>query len=219
VDESNLHDQGGIPQRTLRQSGICDRRIELFLCPSDEAFHAPPRTDAGNLTGFPVGHTSYKGVSGANWGEDKGEGKVLNTIYKNRGANGSFDGLIEGDGAMFRADGPRRIRLTDFKDGTSQTFLIGEDQPLKNRWLSWPYANNAYGTCAIPPNVRQPDGSEFNPIDWHNTWSFRSAHPGGLHFAFADGSVQFVRNHIQLEMYRALATLNGGETVDSSLLE
>jgi prepilin-type N-terminal cleavage/methylation domain-containing protein/prepilin-type processing-associated H-X9-DG protein len=214
VEESNLYQQGGIPLKTLRQSGICDKRVALFLCPSDTAYNAPPRLDAGNLAGFPVGHTNYKGVSGANWGEDKGEGKTLNTIYKNRGANGSWDGLIEGDGAMFRADERARINLLAIHDGTSSTFLIGEDVPERNLWCSWPYANNAYGTCAVPPNVRKPDGTYYNPLFWHYTWSFRSSHPNGLQFAFADGSVRFIRSDINLAAYRALATIRGTEAID-----
>jgi len=219
VEETNLYQEGGIPGKTLRASGICDRRIALFLCPSDDAWNAPARTDAGNLDGFPVGLTNYKGVSGANWGDDKGEGRSYDLPYRNPSASGSFDGLNEADGAMFRADEPLRLRLQHISDGLSTTFLLGEDQPSKNRWCSWPYANNAYGTCAIPPNVKKPDGSEYNPLHWHYTWSFRSAHPGGLHFALADGSVCWVRNDIHLPTYRALATIRGNERVSSFDLE
>ena len=216
VEETNLYEQGGLggfPNKTLRQSGICDRRIPLFLCPSDDAWSAPARLDGGNLDGFAVGLTNYKGVSGSNWGDDKGEGKTYNIPYPNKGTNGSYDGLIEGDGAMFRADGPWRFRLQNFTDGLSNTFLLGEDQPSKNRWLSWPYGNGPYGTCAVPPNVKKPDGTEYNPLFWHYTWSFRSAHLGGLHFAFADGSVRWIRNDIDMSIYRGLATIRGNERV------
>ena len=42
--------------------------------------------------------------------------------------------------------------------------------------------------------------------------SFRSAHPTGINFAFADGSVRFISQDIALGTYRALATRAGGET-------
>jgi len=219
LEQDNLFEKGGVPQKTLLQSGICAERVQVFLCPSDEAWTAPPRTNAGNLPGFAVGHTNYKGVSGANWGADKGEGKLVATDWKNIGVNGSFDGLIEGDGIFCRNDWWRRPRLDDIKDGLSHTFLIGEDVPAKNRWLSWPYANNAYGTCAIPPNVKKPGGGEYDPFDWANVWSFRSRHPGGLQFGFADGSVRFMRSDIELRAYRALATIKGSEVVDAAQLE
>jgi prepilin-type N-terminal cleavage/methylation domain-containing protein/prepilin-type processing-associated H-X9-DG protein len=219
LEEDNLYQQGGIPNKTLAQSGIADRHVRIFICPSDGADKVKPRTDAGNVFGFPVGHTSYKGVSGANWGYDKGEGKPVPTDWPNQGTNGSFDGLIEGDGLLCRNDYQRRPRLTDAMDGMSNTFMLGEDVPAKNRWLSWPYANNGYGTCAIPPNVKKPGGGEYDPIDWANTWSFRSRHPGGLQFGFADGGVRFVRNDISLSIYRSLATTRGGEAVSVAELE
>jgi hypothetical protein len=97
----------------------------------------------------------------------------------------------------------------------SNTFLIGEDRPEKNRWCSWPYASHAYGTCAIPPNYKKPDGTDFHPLDWYNTHGFRSSHPGGLQFAMADASVRFVTNDIDLKVYRALATIRGSEVVQA----
>lgn len=213
IEQDSLYKQGRIPQTTLRQSGIADQRIGLFLCPSDSAYNAGPRTVAGNLDGFSVGHTNYKGVSGANWGDDKGERKQINTDWRNQGTNGSYDGLIQGDGMMYRSDYQRKLSFTEVDDGVSNTFMLGEDVPEKNRWCSWPYSNNAYGTCAIPPNVKRPSGGEYHPNNWHNTWSFRSRHPGGLQFAYADGSVHFISNSIALPTYRAMATISGAELV------
>lgn len=121
---------------------------------------------------------------------------------------GVDDGLEQGDGIMWRSDILRPVAARNVRDGLSQTFMIGEDLPEKNRWCSWPYANNAYGTCAIPPNFSYRD-----PNWWPNTHSFRSAHPGGLNFAMADGSVHFIEQGIALPVYRALATRAGQETV------
>jgi prepilin-type N-terminal cleavage/methylation domain-containing protein/prepilin-type processing-associated H-X9-DG protein len=216
IELDNLFRTGGIPAKTLAQSCIAADRIVLFLCPSDTAYNAPPRTDAGNLEGFPVGNTNYKGVSGANWGYDSSQNLWFPTRWKHRGTNGSYDGLNHGDGAMFRTDILEPRSLMSITDGLSNTFLIGEDIPALNNWCSWPYATHAYGTCAIPPNAVKPNGKPFNPILWYNNHSFRSRHPGGLQFAFADGSVHFVTNAINHNVYRALATIQGGEVVDSS---
>ncbi|MHB1424006.1 MAG: DUF1559 family PulG-like putative transporter [Gemmataceae bacterium] len=130
-------------------SDIAATRLVVFLCPSDTAYNAPPRTDIGNLEGFPVGN-----------------------------------------------------------------FLIDEDIPALNNWCSWPYATHANGTCAIPPNAVQANGQPFDPNDWYNNHSFRSRHPNGLQFAFADGSVHFVTNAINLDLYRGLAAIQGGEVVN-----
>jgi prepilin-type N-terminal cleavage/methylation domain-containing protein/prepilin-type processing-associated H-X9-DG protein len=213
VEQQNLQTAGGIPTRTLQQSGVAAQQITLFLCPSDGSSWNGPRRDAGNLPGFPIGLSNYKGVSGSNWGWDSGEQKWMGTDWRQRGTNGSFDGLDQGDGVMYRSDVLHAVRLLGITDGTSNTFLLGEDVAALNRWLSWPYANNAYGTCAIPPNVHRPQGGPYDPDDWPNTWSFRSRHPGGVHFALADGSVHFVSDTIDLGVYRALATVAGGEVV------
>ncbi len=219
VEEKNVYDQWGIPAQKLFARDVASLRITLFLCPSDDAFTAGPRTDAGNLEGYAVGLANYKGVSGANWGDDFDEfqqerGRIP-TDWRHRGTNGSFDGMNQGDGALFRRNLSRPVRLASITDGLSNTLLIGEDVPSRNQWVSWPYANNAYGTCAIPPNVRRPNGGEYGSWDWANTWSFRSRHLNGLNFAFADGTVRFVDNAIALDIYRALATIQGGEAIAS----
>ncbi|MCI0381157.1 MAG: DUF1559 domain-containing protein [Gemmataceae bacterium] len=212
IEQNNLYRQGGIPLKTLLASGIMDRQISLFLCPSDGHSNSGPRLDAGNLAGYPTGQTNYKGVAGANWGDDlDGDGPNIPTDWRNKGANGSFDGHAQGDGIFYRRDFLRRLRLTHIKDGTSNTFMIGEDLPLRTWWCSWPYANNAIGTCAIPPNVKKADGKDYATWNWQNNESFRSLHPGGLHFAFADGSVRFISDAIALTTYRATATIQGGE--------
>ena len=56
----------------------------------------------------------------------------------------------------------------------------------------------------------------FDSYDWYINHSFRSRHPGGLQFAFADGSVHFVNTAINLNLYRALATIQSGEVLDAS---
>lgn len=106
--------------------------------------------------------------------------------------------------------------MLQITDGTSNTFMIGEDLPALNTHCSWPYANNAVGTCAIPPNSGLGDPT-WDPKDFTRTYSFRSRHPGGLQFAFADGSVHFIHQSIALSVYRALATIQGGEVIPDDI--
>ena len=46
---------------------------------------------------------------------------------------------------------------------------------------------------------------EFNDV------SFGSMHPGGCHFAIADGSTRFVSETIDIGVYKATASRAGGE--------
>lgn len=49
----------------------------------------------------------------------------------------------------------------------------------------------------------------------HRTSNFRSAHKGGGHFLYADASVQFIDDDIDLGTYRAMSTIAGEEPVES----
>lgn len=208
LDQPALFAQTGLPNRTLYDGrDAAAATVAVFRCPS--GWMKSPRADAADLGVWnppfiPVGVTNYKGVAGSNWawGDSR---------WRHKGANGSSDGLDDGDGLFYRSDARRITRLTDILDGTSTTFMVGEDVPELNHWCSWPYANNAVGTCAIGPNARQTNGQPYDPWDWHNVYGFRSRHPGGLQFATADGSVHFVSDGIALDTYRALATIRGGE--------
>ena len=126
------------------------------------------------------------------------DSEEFHTLFPNPGANGSNDGQNDGDGILWRCDYTAGLREANVTDGLSHTFLVGEDLPEQNIWCSWPYANNAYGTCAIPPNYTYK-----NAWYWPNTSSFRSAHPGGLNFAMADASVHFIDAATDMAIYRA----------------
>lgn len=214
LDQTALYNQGEIPTKTIRASGIADRTVAIFLCPSDPSSASGARYDAGNMVehNFAVGQTNYKAVCGANWGADETQGwgpADSGTKWPNAGVNGSFDGLNHGDGILCRNDYSHPRVKQDVRDGLSNTFLFGEDVPRDDIYCSWPYTNNAYSTCAIPPNLKNvPD-----PRDWPNAQSFRSQHLGGLHFTFADGSVHFISDTIDQKLYRSLATIAGKELV------
>ena len=98
-------------------------------------------------------------------------------------------------------------------DGTSRTYLAGEDLPEKDIYCSWPYANNSYSTCAIPPNVTSQVGHNYRPDFWPNVLGFRSNHSGGVNFVYCDGSTRIIRDEIDLAVYRAMATIAGHERV------
>jgi prepilin-type N-terminal cleavage/methylation domain-containing protein len=198
---------------TLSQAvgaGLLGIQIKSLFCPSDNASTTTSlMTNRADLGGSSIGLTNYKGVSGANW-----QWGGFNIAGTGR-FSGNTNGLQFGDGIFFRGDGANKSKLTDIGDGTSNTFMVGEDLPQYNQWCSWPYSNNAVGTCAVPPNYEMPPAMAANPGNWPNTYSFRSKHTNGLQFAYADGTVHFITTGVPLVTYRAYATINGYETVPS----
>lgn len=215
LEQAELYRAAKIPRRIIRESGIFDQPLSFLRCPSDPFSRDKPFWSCGNLEGLPFALTNYQAVEGSNWGQDKSQNmEDIGSPWRHRGANGSFDGQDEGDGMMLRSGYRRPARQRDVQDGLAHTLMLGENLPEKNHWCcAWVYANNTHGTCAIPPNLDELDGAPISPGAWPNSAGFRSLHGGGLNFACGDGSVHFVANAIDLELYRSLATIAGGEQV------
>jgi len=97
-------------------------------------------------------------------------------------------------------------------DGTSNTFMAGEQIRKITRWNAWVGANAAIGSTAVRLNYKVVPA---NVEDWPHQYTFRSNHPGGANFCMADGSVKFIKTTINFNIYQALSTRGNGEIVSS----
>ncbi len=134
--------------------------------------------------------------------------------------NGPRDMFGHYEGA-FAINGTRR--LADFRDGTSQTILMGEcagrpqlwqrGQEVPNVWLSggpWASRNLLFTRGATQ------DGTAFYgpcAINCTNDREVYSFHPSGANVMFADGSVHFLQASMSIRVFAALVTRAGGEIV------
>ena len=94
------------------------------------------------------------------------------------------------------------------------------------RWIEgadwsngWPFAgydSTQYNHVA-PPNWSGTDCGTYSSIpnvpDEHAIIAARSNHPRFVNVAFGDGHVKAIKDDIDLEVWRALGTRNGGETI------
>jgi prepilin-type N-terminal cleavage/methylation domain-containing protein len=230
VEQGNLYQPGGIATSvqtpgtakvagtpTIAASSATAGVVKTYLCPADRA-SAIGQTAENTVylrTSAVVGLTNYKGVLGANWNY----GTYANGPFPNGG-----DGFWGGNGVFTLNSWQLPVRLTDIKDGTSNTFLVGEDvfnqdaaTMSKGRWYgegyAWAHSVEATLTCAIPPNAKGSNGLPVPNTDWANYHGFKSNHTGGVQFLFGDGAVRFIPDSIALGNYRAMATFAGGEVV------
>ena len=72
-----------------------------------------------------------------------------------------------------------------------------------------------FANCAQPPDWLNNANVPGGPCLQFGQWGFRSLHPGGANFAFADGSVKFIKTAINPLIYRALGTRNLAEVISS----
>ena len=76
-------------------------------------------------------------------------------------------------------------------------------------WMSWAICDTHNG-INLPLRV-----AATTPWDSVNN-GFASYHPGGCHFAMADGSVQFIGEAISQAVLRSLTTRNGVSSVTNT---
>jgi len=155
----------------------------------------------------------------------------------------AFSQMIDDDDPSIRAafGKNRGAKIRDILDGTSNTMLFAEyltGTKTDDRGLFYTVQagfsflntrltpNNAGDDILIPggcfeegdqPPVTDLPGDNLPCRTTTNVLSSsatsRSRHPGGVHILLADGSVPFVGDTIDLRVWRALATIAGGETI------
>jgi prepilin-type N-terminal cleavage/methylation domain-containing protein/prepilin-type processing-associated H-X9-DG protein len=151
--------------------------------------------------------------------------------------DGTSNTFAIGDGA----GGTPLYLVADLNDPEQPvTDLTGQFVPVEQSWSaagctdhSHPYYGSAFGVTAqygmgpdprdepmnrrpVTPTVLGVDPKGDNSSGQCYVSGFRSLHLGGCNFAFCDGSVHFVNQHIQSDVYRALSTYAGGEALSSA---
>jgi prepilin-type processing-associated H-X9-DG protein len=115
-------------------------------------------------------------------------------------------------------------RFADIKDGTSNTIAMGEIRPEcgDHSWNSWYHANSIWVATTAPINypircVGEPGWEGATDCghwrNWQTSQGFKSLHPGGAQFVFADGSTHFLSETIDYRTYQQLGDRRDGEPV------
>jgi prepilin-type N-terminal cleavage/methylation domain-containing protein len=183
--------------------------LSVALCPSLD-----PKNVSGSDPGQPNG-TVYVGIAGPKRNTACPAGAPYTTIPGTPCWSGGFANT----GVLYPMS---CIRMADIKDGTSNTLMLGElawGECASTLWVSWARGvsdggGGSYGSRNIlyPINVAKFDEKAPNIIPTNDV-SLGSNHPGGCQFTIGDGSVTFISQSIDLNLYKKLATRAGDEAV------
>ena len=111
-----------------------------------------------------------------------------------------------------------RVRMASVRDGTSHTLLFGEKYVSPTDLASFPMDSPAYDGDHLPASCRLAGPGlrlAHSPTDpLADMFSFGSWHPGGVHFAMVDGSVQFLNAEIDTKLLGSLANRRDARVVE-----
>ncbi len=208
-------------------------------------FYLPPNTVSNTLSGVicvqPGMYFCPADRVGAFWKGDQywrsrgnyvvNYGNITGNPWPTTFPNGSAPfGFLNGNPST-----PWQITLVQITDGTSNTLLMAEVLVAKddNQWdgrgdflnddgaftnhqfmtVNTPNGGTDVNQCVAAADPYMPCTNSSSGVNG----AARSRHPGGAHALFADGTVRFIANSIDINSWRALGTRDGSDTFIYSL--
>jgi prepilin-type N-terminal cleavage/methylation domain-containing protein/prepilin-type processing-associated H-X9-DG protein len=245
IEQTNIYNSinFSLPYSSFANVTCYQIQVATYNCPDDpKASQFDP-----SLNLITTVQSSYAAVIGLS--------EVFTTSYGTgpTATNAGRCGAIDSEG-LFGLD--VAFRISDARDGTSTTMLVGETSRFNNEpsgsnfnfanvahvWPGAPWTGSAVwndqrisaGAYLVPrlnanPQIGPPTCllSSSPLLSDSPNWStvprcldlgqfgFRSQHPAGAHFLFADGSVRFINSSVNIPTYRALGTRELGEIVSA----
>ena len=217
-----LNFSGDVEEQIKTTPELASAQLNSLYCPSD-------RTQGVGATG--EGLTNYGPSVGAQKtytiaSSPANCGYPGNTFGTGPVVHGNTTSLNDTSGIFSRQGYAAAIE--QILDGTSHTLAMGELIPDCNFeiwYRSWYTSQPWYVCTSIPINYNTcrdtPPGNEgllaINCYSWNSygpSAGFKSKHPGGAQFVFADASVHFISENIDYRNYQRLGCRRDGESVD-----
>jgi prepilin-type N-terminal cleavage/methylation domain-containing protein/prepilin-type processing-associated H-X9-DG protein len=192
---------------------IAGHRVETYICPSDD--------HNGTFESKKYGIVAVHNYAASNGPTEVYNNPNCSCIHPWKSYEmAPIDNLDKFAGPFTRLGVMTKAR--QITDGLSKTIFMGEVRvPCSvHARAGWAITNNGNGYCTtlIPINYdscsdEAPDACHRN-CSWNTDVGFKSAHSGGANFLFGDGSVHFIPESIDHQMYQNLGAKNDGNLVE-----
>jgi prepilin-type N-terminal cleavage/methylation domain-containing protein len=185
--------------------------VGVYLCPSETENRQTDYPESGPGAGLKYHRGSYRANAGKSTGSswfDAPDGSAL--------PSSGWRGPLTVVGVA----GLDVVRLSDIRDGTSKTLLVGEMTSITHprRRTFWAYSYTSYNASEVVAESRTIIGDydrcvaiggvgTSNPCK--RAWG--SYHPSGIQYALCDGSVRSMEKTIDINLLADLATIAGSE--------
>lgn len=208
---------------------IFRNRINLFRCPSDDAPDINDELPILNANGqqVDIAVSNYKAAAnsviragGDNFSQFfPPKIHVWAGAYPTAAIDAAADGIFS-----YHSD----TSIADITDGSSKTLAIGETVWQQGDLISgagtlyasiYDFGDYIMAAGNFPINCKDPN-AKVEIMFQQQTGCllsrevYRSQHSGGANFTLGDGSARFLSETIDLDVYRALFSIAGGEVVD-----
>lgn len=227
--------QGSVSRQVLADGDEAgEKQTPYAMCPSDPW----PRRIVGstNRPGRDTANFAQAGYSGSIGSQITHSASAACQPFV-----GYAENLPAGNEVYGRSSDPRKISgmfsyggvflsVRDVLDGTSNTIFVGEVRPdcytTSHFQYGWWFSNsngNAHASTVTPINefttCRNAQASQISnpsctdPANYNYSWGFKSYHTGGVHFLLVDGSVRFLSENIDHNLYQRLGGRADGGVV------
>jgi prepilin-type N-terminal cleavage/methylation domain-containing protein/prepilin-type processing-associated H-X9-DG protein len=182
-----------------------DYSFHRSVWPSD--FHCPPEAAAASYCGSTGSNAAAPCADYALCNGTNCPCLFVNWHFQSNGPNSLNAGY-------FDLAAKYSIKIGQVKDGTSNTIMLGEYKQ-KRPWVEggigawWTCQLGAWPVAGTQTGINWPGATHR----WGNSEAFSSHHTGGAQFAMGDGSVRFISENINLALFGAVGSINGGEVV------
>jgi len=109
-------------------------------------------------------------------------------------------------------------------DGTSNTLLFGETVgsrrvvgTVQTKQIEFSHSWMGSGPMPTAWNLRFAGNPSYNQT--HNWYQFSAEHPGGVQFAFADGSIRMITWNVDRLMFRHVSGMADGRVVNDGSIQ